>query len=64
MFDKDALEKIVDKGHVQDGPDILEEYSSDLSFVPRVRPRGLVRPGNSGEVQAPLIYKGITPRTP
>jgi hypothetical protein len=60
MFDKDALEKIVGKGRVQEGPDILEEYSSDLSFAPRVRPRCLVRPGTGGEVQALVKWANQT----
>jgi FAD/FMN-containing dehydrogenase len=51
MSGNEALEKIVGTGNVMDSPDILEEYSSDLSFVPRTRPRCIVRPGRAGEVQ-------------
>ena len=51
MAGQDELVKIVGKNSVLDSPDILEEYSRDLSFVPRVRPRCVVKPGNAGEVQ-------------
>src|SRR4030042_4338053 len=51
MAGQDEFVKIVGKNSVLDSPDILEEYSRDLSFGPRVRPRGVVKPGNAGEVQ-------------
>lgn len=45
------LEKIVGSENVLVNADIMEEYSGDLSFTPRVRPRCVVRPGNADEVQ-------------
>jgi FAD/FMN-containing dehydrogenase len=51
MAETNELVKIVGKNNVLDSPDILDEYSRDLSFVPRVRPRCVVKPGNAGEVQ-------------
>ena len=51
MPEKEKLAKIVGSENVLDSPEILEEYSRDLSFVPRVRPRCVVKPGNAEEVQ-------------
>ena len=45
------LAKIVGSKNVLDSDKVLEEYSKDLSFVPRVRPRCVVKPGNADEVQ-------------
>jgi FAD/FMN-containing dehydrogenase len=66
MEKESALEEIVGKGNVLDSPDILETYARDLSFVPRVRPRCVVRPGNSGEVQGIVKWanKTMTPLVP
>ena len=66
MSGNDLLEKIVGKGNVLDSPDILEEYSSDLSFVSQTRPRCIVRPGTSGEVQDVVKWanKTMTPLVP
>jgi len=60
------LEKIVGNENVLDSPDILEEYSSDLSFVSRTRPRCIVRPSTSGEVQDVVKWanKTMTPLVP
>jgi len=60
MAENDALKKIVGKGYVLESPEILEEYSSDLSFVPRVRLRCVVRPGGSGEVQQVVKWANET----
>lgn len=46
-----GLEEIVGKENVLDSPEILDSYTGDMSFVPRVRPRCVVRPGNAQEVQ-------------
>lgn len=66
MLEKAALEKIVGSGHVLDALEILEEFSSDLSFAPRVRPRCVVRPGNTGEVQGIVKWANetMTPLVP
>ncbi len=66
MSGNEMLEKIVGNGNVLDSPDILEEYSSDLSFVSRTRPRCIVRPGTSGEVQDVVKWanKTMTPLVP
>lgn len=51
MAKKSGLEKIVGKTNVYDSPEILDAYSGDMSFVPRIRPRCVVKPGNTQEVQ-------------
>lgn len=66
MTDNDELEKIVGTGNVLDSPDILEEYSSDLSFVPKTRPRCVVKPGTAEEVQMVVKWANetMTPLVP
>jgi FAD/FMN-containing dehydrogenase len=56
MSFKEALTKIVGQENVLDSEEILMEYSSDLSLVPGVRPRCVVRPTNGHEIQE--IVKG------
>jgi len=51
MVEKE-LEKILSSKNILDDAGILEEYSSDLSFTPRVEPRLVVKPHNADEVQA------------
>jgi hypothetical protein len=51
MLHKDALEKIVGIDNVQDDEETIEEYSSDLSFIPRIRAACVVKPGSADEVQ-------------
>lgn len=51
MAKKNGLEKIVGKTNVFDSPEILDAYAGDMSFVPRIRPRCVVKPGNTQEVQ-------------
>jgi FAD/FMN-containing dehydrogenase len=46
-----ALETIVGAQNVLDDPAVLEQYSSDLSFVPSIRPRCVVKPTTSVQVQ-------------
>ena len=48
------------KGSVLDSAEILEEYSSDLSFAPRLRPRYVVKPGSVTEVQALIKWANET----
>lgn len=47
----EGLVKIVGGNNVLDSPDILNDYSGDMSFAARMRPRCLVRPGSAKEVQ-------------
>jgi hypothetical protein len=63
MSGNGQLAKIVGKGNVLNTPDILETYAKDLSFVPRIRPRCVVRPGDSGEVQGIVRWANET-KTP
>ncbi|MDA8235977.1 MAG: FAD-binding oxidoreductase [Clostridia bacterium] len=51
MQARTSLEAIVGKSHVLDDPTILDQYSADLSFVPRVRPKWVVKPSSTAEVQ-------------
>jgi FAD/FMN-containing dehydrogenase len=51
MLHKDALEKIVGTDNVRDDEVTIEEYSSDMSFIPRVRAACVVKPGSATEVQ-------------
>jgi FAD/FMN-containing dehydrogenase len=54
----DTLKNIVGAGDFLDDPDILDEFSADISFVPRIRPRCVVRPNGAAEVQE--IIKAAT----
>jgi len=51
MIEKEKLVKIVGAKNVSSEPAILDEYSSDMSFVNPVRPACVVKPANTGEVQ-------------
>jgi FAD/FMN-containing dehydrogenase len=46
--------------------DILDEYSGDLSFAPRVRPACIVKPENAGQVQTIVRWANetLTPIVP
>jgi FAD/FMN-containing dehydrogenase len=57
------LEKIVGISNVNSRPKILEEFSGDASFAPRIKPVSVVRPGNITEVQAIVKWANET-RTP
>ena len=63
MIDKQKLEKLVGAGNVSDREADLEIYSSDISFVNRVRPAYVVKPRTSGEAQK-LINLANTTKTP
>ncbi len=63
MSDNAALGKIVGSDNVLDDQALLEGLSSDLSFAPPVRPRCVVRAGNSGEIQQIVKWANET-RTP
>ncbi len=60
------LAKIVGSSRVFDRPGVLAEYSGDLSFVPRVTPRCVVKPGNVEEVQGVVKWANetLTPLVP
>ena len=60
------LAKIVGSSNVLSRTRVLEEYSKDLSFVPRVEPRCVVKPGNVEEVQKVVKWANetLTPLVP
>ena len=66
MSEEESLSKIVGKGNVLDDPEILEAYSRDMSFVPQVRPRCVVKPGSRDEVQELVKWanESATPLVP
>jgi FAD/FMN-containing dehydrogenase len=51
MSGEERLEIIVGGDNVFKEGDVLEEYSEDLSFVPKVRPEYVVKPENTKQVQ-------------
>ena len=57
------LEKIVGSKNVRVSEKVLEDYSKDVSFAPRVRPRCEVRPRSTAEVQALVKWANET-KTP
>jgi FAD/FMN-containing dehydrogenase len=66
MIAKEKLVKIVGATGVSDKPDILDEYSRDVSFVNSIRPVCVVRPRNTGDVQklVKLANETLTPLVP
>ncbi len=60
------LAEIVGTGNVLSGTEVIKEYSRDLSFVPAVAPRCVVKPGNVGEVQELVKWanSNLTPLVP
>ena len=66
MIDKQKLVKIVGARNVLDEVDVLEDYSSDISFVNQVRPAYVVTPGKDAEVKKliNLANKTKTPLVP
>lgn len=65
-LENDSLDKIVGGDYVLASPEILEAYAGDMSFVPRIRPRCVVRPANTEEVQALVKWANetLTPLIP
>lgn len=63
---KDELTKIVGKANVSDAPEDLDKYAKDESLVHPVRPRCIVKPGNTDEVQQVVNWanKTLTPLVP
>jgi FAD/FMN-containing dehydrogenase len=51
MAGNEDLKKIVGAKNVLDDEKTLEEYSSDISFVPPMRPRCVVKPKDADEIQ-------------
>lgn len=66
MVDNSELVRIVGSDNVSDSSDVLEEYSGNLSFVPRVRPRCVIKPGSAEEVQKIVTWanQDLTPLVP
>src|SRR4030043_26813 len=66
MIEEKKLVEIVGANHVSHGQGILGEYSRDLSFVPTVRPRYVVKPGNAKQVQEIVEWanEDLTPPRP
>ena len=46
------LKEVVGVKNIQDSEEVLESYSQDYSFAPKVRPRCVVKPKSAAEVQA------------
>ena len=57
---ENELTKIIGSKNILDSEEVLEEYSKDLSLVPRVRPRCVVKPANADEVQAVVKWANET----
>lgn len=57
---KEELAGIVGSGRVFDDPKTLDAYSRDLSFVKPVKPRVVVKPGSTDEVQAIVRWANQT----
>ena len=62
MVDK-GLDKIVGSSNVLRGQEVLEEYAENTSFVPRMKPGCIVKPGSVEEVQEVVKWANKT-RTP
>lgn len=63
---KKALKEIVGADHIFDDPETLETYSKDRSFFKPRSPSFVVKPKNSGEIQAivKMANKTLTPIIP
>jgi FAD/FMN-containing dehydrogenase len=66
MAEKEKLVKIVGGQNVFEDGETLEKYSGDLSFVPKVRPRYVVKPENARQVQSIVAWANdtLTPLVP
>lgn len=60
MAKRSELAKIVGRENVLDEPEILEEYSKDMSFVCPRHPQYVVRPKNASEVQSIVKWANET----
>ena len=63
MVGSEELVKIIGSENLADGPEALEEYTNDLSFVQRVRPGSVVKAHSARTVQAIVKWANET-RTP
>jgi len=59
----DNLTEIIGKQKVISKPEVLDRYSHDNSFTPPIRPRLVVRPRNTGDVQKVVLWANET-KTP
>jgi FAD/FMN-containing dehydrogenase len=57
---KDELLEIVGRGNVLDDPAALDSYSRDQSFALPLKPRFVVYPENTGQVQRLVKYANRT----
>lgn len=66
MADFGELSTIVGSNHVLEDAATLEAFSGDLSFVPRVRPRSVVRPESADQVKRVVAWANetLTPLVP
>ena len=66
MSGKQKLENLVGNNNIFKEGDILEEYSGDLSFIPKMRPQCVVKPENSRQVQDIVKWANetLTPLVP
>jgi FAD/FMN-containing dehydrogenase len=66
MIDKEKLAAIVGAGNVSNEESMLDQYSSDVSFVTRMRPSCVVKPANADQVQkiVKLANETLTPLVP
>ena len=66
MSFQEALTRIVGNENVSESEEILAGFSSDHSFVSRVRPRGVVSPATGEEIQAIVKWANetLTPLVP
>jgi FAD/FMN-containing dehydrogenase len=66
MIQKEKLVKIVGSGNVSYDQATLDKYSSDISFVNKVRPACVVKPRNADDVQklVKLANETATPLVP
>jgi FAD/FMN-containing dehydrogenase len=49
------LEEIVGAGNIETGPPVLERFARDISFVNSIKPRCIVRPGNTSDVEKIVV---------
>ena len=66
MTDFGELSRIVGSSNVLEDAATLEAFSGDLSFVPKVRPRSVVRPENAAQVKKVVAWANetLTPLVP
>lgn len=60
MAERTELATIVGDDNVMSTQDVLQAYSQDKSFVPRLRPRCVLKPSNTSEVQSIVKWANKT----